>query len=137
MVYKNEDGSPITVYLAGMMSGLPEYNFPEFNRVAGVLREHGYTVISPAETAGAASHLPRKWYFRMDFAIISNVDYVFVMPGWSNSAGARAEVIQANEMGVDVWALGRTGLPIGRVEVKGWEVDWSIVPGKGVSPDAN
>ena len=135
--FKNPDGSPITVYLAGPMSGLPNYNFDEFDRIAGLLRDGGYTVLSPADTAGKADHLPRDWYFRMDFAIIANVDYVFTMPGWQASKGARAEVIMATEMGVEVWALGRLGLPIGRIVVDSWELKWKVVPGEGVDPNAN
>ena len=136
-MYMNEDGSPVTVYLAGPMSGLPNYNFEVFERYARILREQGYTVVSPHDTAGQATHLPRSWYFRMDFAIIANVDYVFFIPGWQTSAGARAEAIMATEMGVDCWVLGRTGLPIGRMRVDGWELEWKVVPGEGVDPNAN
>lgn len=131
-----KDGTPVTVYLAGQMSGLREYNFGEFNRYAAILRQAGYTVINPAETAGEATHLPRWWYFRLDFAFIRNVDFVFVIPGWSNSRGATAEAIQATEMGKEIYALGRMGLPIGKVRVKSWHLDWDIEQVGGLE-DAN
>lgn len=36
-------------YLAGPMSGYPQFNFPLFHEVAGELRAKGYEIISPAE----------------------------------------------------------------------------------------
>lgn len=36
-------------YLAGPMSNRPGFNFAEFDRVAGLLREQGYAIASPAE----------------------------------------------------------------------------------------
>ena len=39
----------VRVYIAGPMTGIPQYNFPEFDRVATLLRAMGYDVVSPAE----------------------------------------------------------------------------------------
>ena len=127
----------IVVYLSGKMKGVEDYNFREFNRVAGVLRGLGYVVINPAETAGGVKHMSRQWYFRMDYAMIANVDYVFVMPGWKDSPGAISEVIMATEMGIPVWALSNAGGPIGIVNVEGWSIDCNILVAEGVDDDAN
>jgi len=40
---------PLTVYLAGPMTGLPRFNFPAFDQAAQALRAAGYRVINPAE----------------------------------------------------------------------------------------
>lgn len=114
------------VYLSGQMSGLDGYNFAEFDRYAALLREQGYVVISPAETAGGVDHLPRQWYFRFDFAVIATVDFVFVMPNWTKSAGARAEVIMANEMGIPIFELQHDGQQIGRVQIDETRVGYHI-----------
>lgn len=37
------------VYISGPMTGRPDYNHPNFNRVANRLRAAGYRVINPAE----------------------------------------------------------------------------------------
>lgn len=36
-------------YLAGRMTGIPQFNFPRFSEVAGILRDQGYTLIVPSE----------------------------------------------------------------------------------------
>lgn len=37
------------IYISGQMSGLPDFNFPAFNRWAEIWRSRGYKVINPAE----------------------------------------------------------------------------------------
>lgn len=97
------NGEKMVVYLAGKMSGIEDFNFPRFHEVSENLRNLGFTVISPAETAGGADHLPRHWYFRFDYAVINIVDAVVVMPSWLDSEGAKSEVIHAHEVGVPIY----------------------------------
>ena len=40
---------PKKLYLCGKMTGLPDHNYPEFNRIAAILRSKGYEVVNPAE----------------------------------------------------------------------------------------
>lgn len=110
-------------YLAGPMSGIPQYNFPKFERIAKELRQAGYEIISPAEldsdairTEALASddgkidgQLPvdnktlkiggETWgqILGRDVRVIADeADGVVVMDGWENSKGARLEVFVAN-----------------------------------------
>ena len=93
------------VYLSGPMTGRLNFNFAQFDAWAAELRNAGAVVLNPAETAGGATHLPREWYFRMDFAVIGNAEAVVLMPGWDNSRGATIEALYANELGVPLYQL--------------------------------
>lgn len=41
-----------TLYIAGPMSNIPQFNFPLFEAVAVALRDDGYTIVSPHECDG-------------------------------------------------------------------------------------
>ena len=63
-------------YLAGPMSGLPEWGFPIFNAAAAKLRAMGIVVVNPAENFGGDVTLPY---------------HVIRLPGWERSNGANKE----------------------------------------------
>ena len=44
-----------SVYIAGPMSGIPEFNFPTFNDAAAYFREIGWEVFNPAEKDSESS----------------------------------------------------------------------------------
>lgn len=99
------------LYIAGPMTGMPEWNFPAFRAAAAQLREVGYDVIDPSEgdePTGGADH--RSWQHRMRVAVtkLMACDGVAFLPGWPGSRGARIEVKLARDLGVpaafvDVW----------------------------------
>lgn len=117
MIGPEELGATV-VYLSGPMTGLPDYNFPNFNRFAYSLRGRGFVVINPAETAGGVDHLDREWYFRMDLSAIAESEAVFVMPGWKDSEGAKTEVAVAHAFGLPVYALACYGRVSFRIHVE-------------------
>lgn len=98
-------------YLAGPMSGIPQFNFPMFQAAAKELREHGYDIVSPAELDdpetyanamaspdGDAAKQGRSWgdFLARDVKIVADqVQGVIVLPGWQTSRGARLEVFVA------------------------------------------
>lgn len=106
-------------YLAGPMTGLPEFNFPAFHAATSDLRMRGYAVFNPAETAGEETGLDLDKYIRVDLALIQAADVVVVLPGWQSSRGAKAEVIVATLLGMPVMEYG----PDTAIEVKGWDVE--------------
>lgn len=93
-----------TSYLSGPMSGLPDSNFPQFDRYAKALRELGFSVINPAENFGGRTDLPREEYLRKDFSQILSLPKgngrVFFMPGWKGSKGASLEYLIAKAVGI-------------------------------------
>ena len=97
-----------TLYLAGPMSNLPEFNFPEFKRIAKALRQRGYTVFNPAEKDGevvesgggyasgdaiAASKdgFDFRSAYLWDVTAVIQSDGIYLLNGWEQSPGARGE----------------------------------------------
>ena len=117
---------PTVVYLAGPMSGRPNYNFDEFNRITGILRDRGVRVLNPAETAGGVQDLGRQWYFKYDFGVIALCDAVLCMPEWDTSEGAKAEVVYASEIGVPVLLIDEEGTLTGEIDVTRVNVEYVV-----------
>lgn len=90
------------VYLAGPMTGLPDFNFPAFNERAHALRALGYTVINPAENDNGDTSKPWAYYMRQDIGHLLDVDAVAVLPGWQRSKGATLEVTIARALELPV-----------------------------------
>ena len=111
-------------YLAGKMSGIPQFNFPLFDRVADALRERGLTIVSPAElddpetrkaalaspdgAPGGGSSNGETWgdFLARDVKLIADeVDGVICLPGWTDSKGAVLETFVAVLCGKPVYEL--------------------------------
>jgi hypothetical protein len=93
---------PVRVYIAGPMTGYPEYNFPAFHHTAQVMRDIGYTVISPAELEEGKLGETWEYYMRRDLPLLCTCDMVVVLEGWEKSRGARLEVQTARALGIPV-----------------------------------
>lgn len=100
----------LTWYLAGPMTGRPQFNFPLFERVSAALREQGYTVISPAELdspavqkaamesddgaqvdGGLAGETWGDMLARDVKLLADECGGIVLLPGWGDSKGARLE----------------------------------------------
>jgi hypothetical protein len=92
---------PQRIYIAGAMTGLPEYNFPAFNAAAAQLRALGYHVENPAENP-SQEHQAEPWqhYMRKAIAQMVTCDAVVRLPGWAQSAGAMLESDIAQRVGI-------------------------------------
>lgn len=94
------------IYLAGQMSGLPDWGTPAFNLGADLLRSSGFTVFNPADNEGGDKTLPRDHYMKLDLNfIINEADAVVVLPNWKLSQGAKTEARVAQECGKKVFNL--------------------------------
>lgn len=92
------------VYLAGPMTGLPDFNYPAFHAAAARLRADGHHVENPAENP----HPPcGSWqgYMRLAIAQLITCDTIALLPGWESSRGASIENRLASELGMTVLLL--------------------------------
>lgn len=95
------DTRPLRVYIAGPMTGLPDFNYPAFHAEAARLRSAGFEVENPADNP----HPPcGSWngYMRMAIRQLSHCDAVAFLPGWNGSRGARLEHRIALDLGLSV-----------------------------------
>jgi len=99
------------IYVAGPMTGLPEYNYPAFHAAAAELAELGYEVLSPAthaaDVANGTADGEDKWAFYMKHALslLIQAEAVALLPGWETSRGARIEHNLAGELGMTIAPL--------------------------------
>lgn len=89
-----------TIYIAGPMTGRPDFNFPAFHRVAERLREMGWKVINPAENHSGDQRLTHEEYMRTDIPQVVSADALYAMNGWEDSKGASLEVKVADACGL-------------------------------------
>ena len=82
------------VYIAGPMSGLPQHNYPAFNRAEEKLAALGYTVLNPVHVDllnDTGKPQAWDWYMRKTIAMLVEADAVALLEGWQKSTGARLE----------------------------------------------
>jgi len=117
--YVYEFGSTKIYYIAGPMRGYPEFNFPEFNETAEFLRNQGHYVFNPAEhdvengfdptgLKGTTEEL-RLLKFDLRAALAVDVKFIcewathiYMLSGWSNSKGAKAERMLGLALGLTI-----------------------------------
>ena len=116
------------IYLAGPMRGIPNFNFPMFDRAAERLRSQGYEVFSPADhdrelngqeiedqnpegdedLAAKRNGFSIRKALQVDLTwICRHADAVALLPGWENSTGATAERATAIALGLSLIILGK------------------------------
>lgn len=89
------------VYVAGPMSGLPNYNFDAFHQASRVLRARGFAVQNPADD-GVTPGFTHSDYMRRALRRMMLCTEVFLLPGWQDSRGATIEHDLAVELGMPV-----------------------------------
>lgn len=105
-------------YLAGPMTGIPQFNFPLFASESARLRGEGYKIVSPHELDSPAvqqaawaspdgalhsGHIAGETWgdiLARDVKVVAdNVRGILVLPGWTKSRGARLETFVAHLCG--------------------------------------
>lgn len=95
------------IYIAGPMSGLPEYNYPAFHAAEARLKAAGYETLNPANNPEQDSW---EGYMRAAIAQVVQADGIAYLPGSYSSRGARLELRLAEDLRMktaplDSWIL--------------------------------
>lgn len=91
------------VYIAGPMTGYPEWNYPAFTEAAAALRAQGYEVVSPHELHDDDMTRPFDWYLRRDLKALCDCSGIAMLDGWEQSRGAKLEYLVAQGLGLTVY----------------------------------
>lgn len=119
------------LYIAGPMTGLPQFNYPAFFAAEEELLKMGHIPLNPARNDGetlndavASAGTPSnpthtwEWYLRRDIPHAVSADGIVVLPGWQQSRGATLEMHIATALGMPVYIL-RNGKLEPRITVIG------------------
>ena len=120
-------GPTMKVYIAGPMTGLPDFNYPAFHAAAAALRvKYPYReFMNPAENYDGRTDLPRSTYLRAALAQVMKAEAVIVLPDWWQSEGALLEVKVARSLGIPIYTFnGEELLPLGDSPVISWFVEF-------------
>lgn len=86
-------------YIAGPMTGYPDFNYPAFNAAAAQLRAAGIAAINPADH-GVVPGAVWEDHLRSDLAQLATCESIYFLPGWSKSRGALLEHHVATSLGM-------------------------------------
>lgn len=110
------DDEPLTIYVAGPMTGIEDKNKHRFALAAIDLRKLGYNVLTPIEmdeedgiSLEAEAKEPGDWHWALALGrdihfVIQHADLVVVLPGWETSRGCFLETEAAYAKGIPVLA---------------------------------
>jgi len=89
------------IYIAGPMTGIKDYNFPEFFRAEKKLKKLGYDVENPARNKKPN---PETWenYMRLAMVQLCKCDAIFMLKGYDTSKGAWLELHVAKKLSFEI-----------------------------------
>ena len=131
-LHRTEIGKPPVCYVAGPMTGIPNFNFEAFDAAAAVMREAGWFVYNPADNDRERGEEARpdgvpqwklKHYMEIDLAQVCKSDAIFMLKGWEESKGATLEFNVADAVDVPAYTFDTAG----RIEIVGTDGDGQIV----------
>lgn len=118
---------PQMYYISGPMTGIKDFNYPFFNKVAKLLRDAGLEIVSPAETEESLGYEQGSqdwhWGVWMRHALTSllRCNAIIMLPNWEMSKGALLELQVAEACDMQVFKLTSEGFDIDMKEVYGIE----------------
>jgi len=103
-------GSIARIYIAGPMSGLPNFNYDAFHHAAKRLRSLGVSVVNPAEN-GLPQGAPWAEHMRIDLQTCCCAIGSLFWPGWEKSSGANLESKVARVLGFGISTIEEVSHP--------------------------
>lgn len=92
------------VYIAGPMTGLPEFNYPAFRDASARLAALGHHVEDPSTNVNPTPDDYHGW-LRAGLLQLIDCEGIALLPGWEASGGARLEVNVGATLGLHVRPL--------------------------------
>lgn len=93
-----------TVYIAGPMTGIEDFNFPAFYKAAKEWEAAGWTVINPADSCGG--YTAGSWGFYLEVArtsLTNGAHAIALLDGWEDSDGAVCEKALAQKYSLEIY----------------------------------
>lgn len=84
------------IYIAGPMTGKDNYNREGFTQAHIFIESKGHTPLNPAKLP---RNLDDKKYLPICMTMIDAADAVYMLDGWEDSLGAKAEIAYARRQG--------------------------------------
>jgi len=88
-------------YISGPITGMPDGNKKAFAYEATLLHWLGMRPVNPHDN-GLPDGLDWVDYMRADIKLLMDCDTISMLPGWTDSRGARLEHLLATELGLAV-----------------------------------
>lgn len=92
------------IYIAGPMTGYPNFNYDSFNKAEEEWQAAGWAVANPARHFDGAQDLPYEEYIREAILDLIESDAVVLLPGWYDSFGANTELVVARALSLPIYA---------------------------------
>lgn len=125
------------IYIAGPMTGLPEWNYPAFHQAADAWRKAGWDVVNPAEAFDGDTTRAYKDYVEADIAVLRTCDAIAMLPGWDagHSGAIWEREVAKTLLGLRVYDAAR---PVGHPSMVAPSIgEWidQVIPLKRGGPD--
>lgn len=89
------------VYIAGPMTGYPDYNYPAFDAKAREIEEWGHTPVNPTQI-GQNEGWSHEDYMRAALTLLLTADGVVFLPGFERSKGAMLELTVSTALNMPI-----------------------------------
>ncbi|EAW2469898.1 DUF4406 domain-containing protein [Salmonella enterica] len=87
------------IYIAGPMTGKPNFNRKKFIEITTLLWAEGHTVLNPAILPDGLTY---EHYMDISLAMLRGADTIYLLEGWEHSEGAKREFNLAVRLRLDI-----------------------------------